>query len=44
LGVLLAASSPSVVDPLAIATGLITGVVGWIGRLIDVSRVRPESR
>lgn len=42
LSLVLAASSPTVVDPRAIATGLVIGVVGWIGRLIDVSRVRAE--
>jgi hypothetical protein len=42
LGLLLAASRPNVVEPWAIATGLVVGVVGWVGRLIDVSRVRPE--
>ena len=42
LSLVLAASSPTVVDPRAIATGLVVGVIGWIGRLIDVSRVRPE--
>lgn len=42
LGLVLAASRPTVVDPLAIAVGLVVGVVGWIGRLIDVLRVRPK--
>ena len=42
LSLVLAASSPTVVDPRAIATGLVVGVVGWTGRLIDVARVRAE--
>ena len=42
LALVLAASSPTVVDPRAIATGLVVGVVGWTGRLIDVARVRAE--
>ena len=42
LGIVLAASRPTVIDPVAIAVGLVIGVVGWIGRLIDVLRVRPE--
>jgi hypothetical protein len=42
LGLVLAASRPTVIDPAAVSVGLVTGVVGWIGRLIDVLRVRPE--
>lgn len=42
LGVVLAASRTAEVDPVAIAVGLVIGAVGWVGRLIDVLRVRPE--
>ena len=42
LGLVLAASRPTVVDPVAIAVGLVVGVVGWVGRLIDLLRVRPK--
>lgn len=42
LGLVLAASRPTAVDPVAIAVGLVVGVIGWIGRLIDVLRVRPK--
>ena len=42
LGIVLEASRPTVIDPVAIAVGLVVGVVGWVGRLIDVLRVRPE--
>jgi hypothetical protein len=41
LEVVLAASRPTVIDPVAIAVGLTVGVVGWLARLIDVLRVRP---
>jgi hypothetical protein len=42
LGIVLEASRPTVVDPVAIGVGLVVGVVGWVARLIDVLRVRPE--
>lgn len=45
LGIVLEASRPTVIDPVAIGVGLVVGVVGWVGRLIDVLRVRrPEPR
>jgi hypothetical protein len=42
LGIVLEASRPTVVDQTAIGVGLVVGVVGWVARLIDVLRVRPE--
>jgi hypothetical protein len=42
LGIVLAASRPTVIDPVAIAVGLMVGVLGWLARLIDLLRVRPE--
>jgi hypothetical protein len=42
LGIVLEASRPTVIDPVAVAVGLVVGVVGWVGRLVDVLRVRPE--
>jgi hypothetical protein len=42
LGIVLEASRPTVIDPVAISVGLVVGVVGWVARLIDVLRVRPE--
>jgi hypothetical protein len=42
LGIVLEASRPTVVDPVAIGVGLVVGVVGWVARLVDVLRARPE--
>jgi hypothetical protein len=40
LAVLLAVSSPRVVDPPGIATGLLTGVFLWVGTEVLRTRVR----
>ena len=40
LGLVLAASSPRVVDGIGVAAGLLVGLVVWLGSLLTTSRVR----
>lgn len=41
-GLVLAASSPRVVDAVAVSTGLVVGLVAWLGGLLVTSRARAE--
>ncbi|MEP6853029.1 MAG: hypothetical protein ABJA87_10290 [bacterium] len=43
LGIVLAMSSPRVVDATAIASGLASGLVVWLGHLIRATWLRPEN-
>lgn len=39
-GLVLAASRPAVIDGVGMATGLVTGLIVWLGGLLVASRVR----